>query len=123
MATSGYRPRLWVHHAIKLLNLVHENLLVRLLRVLDHQFHRVEGLSIDECEHSYTNATSLVSYTLESIHATLAVMACVVGSLETSLNKLYRGVIGISTGLVIGYYLFINVQPTDVQDPIVRSLV
>ena len=80
-------------------------------------------MSIDECEHSYTNAMSSVSYTLESIHATLAVMACVVGSSETSLNKLYRGAMGISTRLVIGYYLFINVQPTNVQGPIVHSLV
>ncbi|KAJ9693876.1 hypothetical protein PVL29_009712 [Vitis rotundifolia] len=97
---------------MKLLNLVPENLLVRLLRVLDHQFHQVEGLSVDECEHSDTNAMSSVSYTLESVHATLV-----------SLNKLYRDAMGISNGLVIGYYLFINVQPTNVQDLIVHSLV
>ena len=34
----------------KLLNLVPVDILVRLLRVLDHQIHRAEGLSIDECE-------------------------------------------------------------------------
>lgn len=37
--------------AKKLLNLVPVDILVRLLRVLDHQIHRAEGLSIDECEH------------------------------------------------------------------------
>lgn len=37
--------------AKKLLNLVPVDILVRLLRVLDHQIHRAEGLSVDECEH------------------------------------------------------------------------
>jgi hypothetical protein len=37
--------------AKKLLNLIPVEVLVRLLRVLDHQIHRAEGLSIDECEH------------------------------------------------------------------------
>ncbi|KAJ3678583.1 hypothetical protein LUZ60_002386 [Juncus effusus] len=31
--------------------------------------------------------------------------------------------IGVSIGLVIGYYLFIYFQPTDVKDPIIRPLV
>ncbi|XP_024994130.1 synaptotagmin-1-like [Cynara cardunculus var. scolymus] len=31
--------------------------------------------------------------------------------------------IGVSAGLVIGYYLFIYFQPTDVKDPIIRPLV
>jgi cohesin loading factor subunit SCC2 len=37
--------------AKKLLHLVPVDILVRLLRVLDHQIHRAEGLSIDDCEH------------------------------------------------------------------------
>jgi len=35
----------------KMLHLVPVDNLVRLLKVLDHQIHRAEGLSIDECEH------------------------------------------------------------------------
>lgn len=34
----------------KLLNLVPIDILVRLLRVLDHQIHRAEGLCVYECE-------------------------------------------------------------------------
>lgn len=37
--------------AKKLLHLVPVDVLVRLLRVLDHQIHRAEGLSVEECEH------------------------------------------------------------------------
>lgn len=37
--------------AKRLLHLVPVDILVKLLRVLDHQIHRAEGLSIDECEH------------------------------------------------------------------------
>lgn len=37
--------------AKKLLHLVSVDILVRLLRVLDHQIHRAEGLSVDEREH------------------------------------------------------------------------
>lgn len=37
--------------AKKLLHLVPVDILVRLLRVLDQQIHRAEGLTIDECEH------------------------------------------------------------------------
>ncbi|KAF2313629.1 hypothetical protein GH714_012500 [Hevea brasiliensis] len=58
----------------KLLHLVPVDILVRLLRVLDHQIHRAEGLSVDECEHD-SDAVSLVFCALESIHAALAVMA------------------------------------------------
>ena len=46
--------------AKKLLNLVPVDILVRLLRVLDHQIHRAEGLSVDECEH--VSLISLSSY-------------------------------------------------------------
>lgn len=35
----------------KLLHLVSLDNLTRLLRVLDHQIHRAEGLSVEECEH------------------------------------------------------------------------
>ncbi|KAL2469291.1 Synaptotagmin-1 [Forsythia ovata] len=31
--------------------------------------------------------------------------------------------VGVSTGLVIGYYLFIYFQPSDVKDPVIRPLV
>ncbi|KAJ9173210.1 hypothetical protein P3X46_016372 [Hevea brasiliensis] len=58
----------------KLLHLVPVDILVRLLRVLDNQIHRAEGLSVDECEHD-SDAVSLVFCALESIHAALAVMA------------------------------------------------
>ncbi|KAJ6371248.1 hypothetical protein OIU77_001700 [Salix suchowensis] len=61
--------------AKKLLNLIPIEVLVRLLRVLDHQIHRAEGLSIDECEHSDSEVVSYVFCALESIHAALAVMA------------------------------------------------
>lgn len=37
--------------AKRLLHLVPVGILVRLLRVLDHQIHRAEGLSMIECEH------------------------------------------------------------------------
>lgn len=33
------------------LHFVPVDILLRLLRVLDHQIHRAEGLSINECEH------------------------------------------------------------------------
>ncbi|KNA11489.1 hypothetical protein SOVF_134510 isoform B [Spinacia oleracea] len=48
--------------------------LVKLLKVLDHQIHRAEGLSIDECENSDSDVSSILC-ALESIHAALAVMA------------------------------------------------
>lgn len=37
--------------AKKLLNLVPADILFRLLKVLDHQIHRAEGLSLDQCNH------------------------------------------------------------------------
>ncbi|KAM3760976.1 hypothetical protein ACB098_01G233000 [Castanea mollissima] len=61
--------------AKKLLHLVPVDILVRLLRVLDHQIHRAEGLTIDECEHSDSDIVSSIFCALESIHAALAVMA------------------------------------------------
>ncbi|KAI9121027.1 hypothetical protein K1719_008060 [Acacia pycnantha] len=59
----------------KLLQLVPVDILVRLLKVLDHQIHRAEGLSIDECDNSDSEVVSSVLSALESIHAALAVMA------------------------------------------------
>lgn len=35
----------------KILHLIPVDILSRLLRVLDHQIHRAEGLSIDDCDH------------------------------------------------------------------------
>ncbi|XP_059644870.1 sister chromatid cohesion protein SCC2 [Cornus florida] len=61
--------------AKKILHLVRVDILVRLLRVLDHQIHRAEGLSVNECEHSDTDVVSSVCGALESIHAALAIMA------------------------------------------------
>lgn len=58
----------------KMLHLVPVDNLVKLIKVLDHQIHSAEGLSIDECEHSDSEA-SLILCALESIHAALAVMA------------------------------------------------
>ncbi|KAJ7974325.1 Sister chromatid cohesion protein [Quillaja saponaria] len=60
--------------ARKLLHLVPVDILVRLIRVLDHQIHRAEGLSIDECENSDSEVVSSILSALESIHAALAVM-------------------------------------------------
>lgn len=61
--------------AKKFLHLVPVDVLVRLLRVLDHQIHRAEGLSVNESENSDSDVVSSVCGALESIHAALAVMA------------------------------------------------
>ncbi|XWS30178.1 hypothetical protein CRYUN_Cryun24cG0095400 [Craigia yunnanensis] len=61
--------------AKRLLHLVPVDILVKLLRVLDHQIHRAEGLSVDEHERQDSDVFSLVFCALESIHASLAVMA------------------------------------------------
>ncbi|KAF5735591.1 nipped-B-like protein isoform X3 [Tripterygium wilfordii] len=58
-----------------LLHLVPVDVLVRLLRVLDHQIHRAEGLSVDECDHLDSDVVTVVICALESIHAALAIMA------------------------------------------------
>ncbi|KAJ4826319.1 hypothetical protein Tsubulata_004087 [Turnera subulata] len=66
----------------KLLHLVPVDILVRLLRFLDHQIHRAEGLSLGEYEHvsfefsqSDSEVVSSLFSALESIHAALAIMA------------------------------------------------
>ncbi|KAH7847892.1 hypothetical protein Vadar_031376 [Vaccinium darrowii] len=59
----------------KVLHLIPVDVLVRLLRVLDHQIHRSEGLSVNECENSDSDVVSLICGALESIHAALAIMA------------------------------------------------
>ncbi|KAI8029972.1 Sister chromatid cohesion protein SCC2 [Camellia lanceoleosa] len=61
--------------AKKFLHLVPVDALVRLLRVLDHQIHRAEGLSVNESENSDSDVVSSVCGALESIHAALAIMA------------------------------------------------
>ncbi|KAH0907303.1 hypothetical protein HID58_039130 [Brassica napus] len=57
-----------------LLHMVPVDILSRLLHTLDHQIHRAEGLSINS-EHSDSYSVGLVLGALESIHASLAVMA------------------------------------------------
>ncbi|CAH2072676.1 unnamed protein product [Thlaspi arvense] len=57
-----------------LLHMVPVDILSRLLHTLDHQIHRAEGLSVNS-EHSDSDSVSLVLGALESIHASLAVMA------------------------------------------------
>ncbi|XP_058184764.1 sister chromatid cohesion protein SCC2 isoform X1 [Rhododendron vialii] len=59
----------------KVLHLIPVDVLVRLLRVLDHQIHRSEGLSVNECEHADSDVVSSICGALESIHAALAIMA------------------------------------------------
>ncbi|KAE9612620.1 putative chromatin regulator PHD family [Lupinus albus] len=59
----------------KLLHLVPVEFLVRLLKVLDHQIHRAEGLSIEDLDNSDSDLVSSILVALESIHAALAVMA------------------------------------------------
>ncbi|GAV65698.1 Cohesin_HEAT domain-containing protein/Nipped-B_C domain-containing protein [Cephalotus follicularis] len=61
--------------AKKLLHLVPVDILLNLVRVLDHQIHRAEGLSVDECHHSDSDVVLSVFGALEAIHAVLAVMA------------------------------------------------
>ncbi|XAR51675.1 hypothetical protein NMG60_11006373 [Bertholletia excelsa] len=61
--------------AKKILQLIPVDILARLLRVLDHQIHRAEGLSVNECESSDSDVVSSVCGALESIHAALAIMA------------------------------------------------
>lgn len=51
----------------KLLHLVPVDILVRLLKVLDHQIHRAEGLSIDECEHVSLLSISFVLHCLRVV--------------------------------------------------------
>lgn len=58
----------------KMLHLTPVEILTRLLKVLDHQIHNAEGLSVDECQHSDSDV-SLIFAALESIQAALVVMA------------------------------------------------
>ncbi|CAH8386778.1 unnamed protein product [Eruca vesicaria subsp. sativa] len=57
-----------------LLHMVPVDILSRLLHTLDHQIHRAEGFSINS-DHSDSDSLALVLSALESIHASLAVMA------------------------------------------------
>ncbi|KAL6498572.1 hypothetical protein OROHE_026513 [Orobanche hederae] len=58
-----------------LLHMVPMDILSRTLKVLDHQIHRAEGLSIDDSENLDDDAVSSIYCSLESIHAALAIMA------------------------------------------------
>ncbi|CAH9092561.1 unnamed protein product [Cuscuta epithymum] len=59
----------------KVLHLVQVDILVTMLKVLDQQIHRAEGLSINECEHTDSESLSSIYGALESVHASLAIMA------------------------------------------------
>ncbi|XP_010317890.1 sister chromatid cohesion protein SCC2 isoform X2 [Solanum lycopersicum] len=61
--------------AKKALNSIPVDNLLRFLRVLDHQIHRAEGLSINDSEHMDAEVVSSIFCALESIHAALAIMA------------------------------------------------
>lgn len=75
--------------AKKLLNLVPVDILVRLLRVLDHQIHRAEGLSVDECEH--VSLISLSSYQKNKIkyHYLSALLCFIACSIPFLLEKYF----------------------------------
>lgn len=59
--------------AKKLLHLVPVDILVRLLKVLDHQIHRAEGLSIEDCDNvrSLFNLFTLVNASCFGAHLEL----------------------------------------------------
>ncbi|XP_073038924.1 sister chromatid cohesion protein SCC2-like isoform X1 [Primulina eburnea] len=61
--------------AKKILHMVHIDLLSRTLKVLDHQIHRAEGLSINYNDHLDADVVSSIYCSLESIHGALAIMA------------------------------------------------
>ncbi|KAH6830353.1 PHD finger family protein [Perilla frutescens var. hirtella] len=61
--------------AKKLLHMAPVDILSRILKVLDQQIHRAEGLSIDDCEKLDADVVSSLYCSLESIHAALAIMA------------------------------------------------
>ncbi|KAJ9564113.1 hypothetical protein OSB04_000079 [Centaurea solstitialis] len=61
--------------ASKILHLVPVAILERMLKVLDHQIHSAEGLSINQSENSYSDVVSAISVALESIHAAIGIMA------------------------------------------------
>ncbi|XP_073288840.1 sister chromatid cohesion protein SCC2-like isoform X1 [Primulina huaijiensis] len=60
--------------AKKVLHMVHVDLLSRILKVLDHQIHRAEGLSINYNYHLDADVVSSIYCSLESIHGALAIM-------------------------------------------------
>ncbi|XP_076883333.1 sister chromatid cohesion protein SCC2-like [Bidens hawaiensis] len=61
--------------ANKFLHLVPVVHLERLLKILDHQIHSAEGLSITQSENSLSVVVSAISVALESIHAAIGIMA------------------------------------------------
>ncbi|KAL9157838.1 hypothetical protein ABFS82_08G029700 [Erythranthe guttata] len=58
-----------------ILHMVPMDILSKTLQILDHQIHRAEGLSIDDCENLDADAVSSIHCALESIHAALAILA------------------------------------------------
>nr|GLL18743.1 nipped-B-like protein isoform X1 [Ipomoea trifida] len=61
--------------AKKVLHLIQVDILVAVLKVLDQQIHRAEGLSVNECEYPDSETVSTIYSALESVHASLAIMA------------------------------------------------
>ncbi|XP_071703668.1 sister chromatid cohesion protein SCC2 [Rutidosis leptorrhynchoides] len=61
--------------ANKFLPLVPVGLIERTLKILDHQIHSAEGLSIIQSENSNSDAVSAIGVALESIHAAIGFMA------------------------------------------------
>ncbi|KAI3665842.1 hypothetical protein L6452_44477 [Arctium lappa] len=61
--------------ASKILHLVPVAVLERMLKILDHQIHSAEGLSINQSENSYSDVVSAIAVALESIHAAIGIMA------------------------------------------------
>ncbi|KAI7735108.1 hypothetical protein M8C21_033767 [Ambrosia artemisiifolia] len=49
--------------------------LERMLKILDHQIHSAEGLSITQSENSISDVVSAITVALESIHAAIGIMA------------------------------------------------
>lgn len=61
--------------ADKILHLVPAALLERTLKILDHQIHSAEGLSINQSENSNSDVVSAITVALESIHSAIGIMA------------------------------------------------
>lgn len=64
----------------RLLHLVPVDNLVKLLRVLDHQIHRAEGLSVDECEHVSYDYSGSMMHCLETIIFVVLMFAFMLGN-------------------------------------------
>ncbi|KAC9242332.1 hypothetical protein E3N88_46138 [Mikania micrantha] len=60
------------NHFLHLVPVVH---LEKTLKILDHQIHSAEGLSITQSENSISGIMSAITVALESIHAAIGIMA------------------------------------------------